>query len=166
MKSVVHMQTDIVVADYTNPKHAEDILLLLDHYACDPAGGGLGLSDFVKTNLVPELVKLATAFSVLGYVQGEAVGLVNCFMAFSTFKCKPLVNIHDIVVLDRFRSKGIGQLLLAKVEKIAKEKGACKLTLEVLDNNHGAKAAYTKFGFAAYELDPEYGPAVFYEKVL
>jgi hypothetical protein len=26
-----------------------------------------------------------------------AVGLVNCFEGFSTFACKPLVNVHELL---------------------------------------------------------------------
>ena len=45
-------------------------------------------------------------------------------------------------------------------------RGCCKLTLEVLDNNFIAKALYKKFGFSDYQLDPEYGNALFWEKKL
>ncbi len=49
-------------------------------------------------------------------------------------------------------------------EQLAKAKNCCKVTLEVLDNNVGAKRAYEKFGFGGYELDPESGKAVFWQK--
>jgi GNAT superfamily N-acetyltransferase len=160
------MDLEIVTADYTHPQHARDIVFLLDHYASDPAGGGEGLSDFTKSNLVAALARLPHAFSLLCYLDGQPAGLVNCFVGFSTFQCKPLVNIHDIVVLDALRGKGIGPRLLQGVEAVAREKGACKLTLEVLDRNGRARAAYAKAGFSAYELDPAYGRAVFLEKVL
>ena len=50
---------------------------------------------------------------------------------------------------------------LAKVEEIAKAKGCCKITLEVLSNNEVAKASYSKYGFKGYELDPKVGHAIF-----
>ena len=56
--------------------------------------------------------------------------------------------------------------MLDEVERIAKEKGCCKLTLEVLEGNIVAKKAYEKFGFSSYELDPATGKALFWEKVL
>ncbi|MFT5906124.1 MAG: ribosomal protein S18 acetylase RimI-like enzyme, partial [Cryomorphaceae bacterium] len=40
----------------------------------------------------------------------------------------------------------------------------CKITLEVLSKNEVAKSAYQKFGFSGYELDPEAGKALFWEK--
>lgn len=160
------MNFNVIVADYSNPKHARDIVSLLNHYATDAAGGGKELNDYTKKNLVKELAKLPFAFSVLCYVDDAPAGLVNCFTLFSTFKCKPAINIHDLVVHNRYRRQGISQLLLSEVEKIAKEKEACKITLEVLEKNEAAKNSYAKFGFVGYELDPQYGKAVFLEKTL
>ena len=160
------MALEIVRADYGNPRHARDLVFLLNHYAADPLGGGEPLSEFTKSNLIAELAKRPHAFSVLCYAEDAPVGLANCFTGFSTFKCKPLVNIHDIVVLKAFRGKGIGPRMLEWIEAFAREMGACKLTLEVLDQNDSAKTAYAKAGFSAYELDPTYGQAVFLEKTL
>lgn len=70
------------------------------------------------------------------------------------------------MVLQQYRKQGISQLLLSEVEKIAKAKGACKITLEVLEKNYAAKNSYAKFGFVSYELNPKYGQAVFLEKIL
>jgi len=89
---------------------------------------------------------------------------VNCFEAFSTFLCKPLINIHDLVVIETYRSRGVSQRMLEKVEEIAKSKGCCKLTLEVLSGNVAAKSSYRKFGFDDYMLDPEAGSALFWQK--
>jgi ribosomal protein S18 acetylase RimI-like enzyme len=58
----------------------------------------------------------------------------------------------------------LSQLMLSKVEEIAKAKGCCKITLEVLEGNEIAKNAYRKFGFSSYELDPAMGRALFWQK--
>uniref|UniRef100_UPI0035583619 GNAT family N-acetyltransferase n=2 Tax=Pseudomonadota TaxID=1224 RepID=UPI0035583619 len=58
------------------------------------------------------------------------------------------------------------QKMLAKVEEIARQRGCCKLTLEVLEGNEVAKAAYQKQGFDGYQLDPQMGRAMFWQKVL
>ena len=160
------MNIDIVVADYFNNSHANDLVFLLDKYASDPAGGSKGLSQYVRDNLVGELAKLPFAFSIICYVEGLPAGLINCFSLFSTFKCKPLVNIHDLFVLAQFRNQGISQLMLQEVERIARDRQACKITLEVLKKNQPARNAYSKFGFVGYELDPKYGNAIFLEKTL
>lgn len=161
-----NMNVEVVIADYLNEKHAVDLGYLLGQYALDPMGGGEPLTDFVKDNLASALSKIPHAFSVICYVDGKPAGLINCFENFSTFQCKPLINIHDIVVSQRFRGLGISQLMLAKVEALAIEKGCCKITLEVLEGNEVARKSYIKFGFAGYELDPQMGKALFWQKTI
>lgn len=160
------MNIDIKIADYLNKNHANDIGWLMNIYAEDPMGGNNPLSDDVKQNLAKELSKLPHAFTVISYVDGKPAGLINCFEAFSTFKCKPLINIHDIIVIKEFRSLGICQKMLDKVEQQAKDKGCCKITLEVLEGNEVAQKAYLKFGFDGYELDPKMGKALFWQKLI
>jgi ribosomal protein S18 acetylase RimI-like enzyme len=56
--------------------------------------------------------------------------------------------------------------MLGLVQTIARERGACKLTLEVLSGNLGALRLYTRLGFAQYQLDPAAGTAQFLQKWL
>lgn len=160
------MSIDIVIADYQNPAQGNDLLMLLDGYAQDPMGGGEALPPAVKASLLAELARLPHAFTVLAYVDNKPAGLINCFLGFSTFAAKPLVNIHDVVVSASFRGLGLSQKMMAKVEQVAREKGCCKMTLEVLEGNDIAKGSYRKFGFSGYELDPQMGKAVFWQKKL
>ena len=156
----------VVDVDYADPGHARALLDLLDHYARDPAGGGQGLRPEVLAGLVPALAARPTAFSVLAFEGGEAVGLVNCFEGFSTFAARPLVNVHDVVVRDTHRGRGIAERMLERVEALARARGACKLTLEVLSGNAPALRVYERAGFAAYALDPAIGTARFLQKSL
>ena len=160
------MALRIEAVDYTNPQQAQEFVYLLNEYALDPMGGGKPLSDFVTQNLALEMSKRDYAFSFICYVDDKPAGLINCIESFSSFACKPLVNIHDIVVLRDYRGLGISQKLLAKAEDVAREKGCCKLTLEVLSGNEVAKNAYRKHGFSGYELDPQKGSALFWQKNL
>jgi GNAT superfamily N-acetyltransferase len=160
------MSTTITLADYSNPTHQAAIIELLDEYARDPMGGGEGLSNRVKENLPTTLADTANAFSILALVDGDPAGLINCFQTLSTFKCKPLVNIHDVMVSKALRGRGLSTAMLKEVEKIAQQRGCCKLTLEVLEGNSIARNAYAKFGFSGYELDPAMGKAMFWEKPL
>lgn len=160
------MNIKVIEVDYSDSRQAKDLVSLLSVYAQDPMGGGNALDDYVVSNLVDELSSRPYAFSVLCYVEGIPVGLINCFEAFSTFSCKPLVNIHDVIVMKKYRGHNISQRMLSKVEEIAKFKGCCKLTLEVLSENEAAKSSYTKFGFSDYELDPKMGTAQFWQKLI
>ncbi|CAN5194326.1 GNAT family N-acetyltransferase [soil metagenome] len=160
------MTVEIVRADYGDPRHAEAIVELLDAYARDPMGGGQPLNDKSKAGLVAALAARPTALSVLAFVDGEPAGLINAFEGFSTFKCAPLLNIHDVAVSPAFRKRGLARRMLKVVEVLAVERGCCKLTLEVLDGNGPAKALYDSIGFAGYSLDPATGSARFWEKPL
>ena len=164
MERAAHLQ--VMQANYADPLHAQAVVDLLDAYARDPAGGGEPLSDFARQRLVPELAARPTAFSVLAFEGSQAVGLVNCIEGFSTFACRPLVNVHDVAVLASHRGRGVGQRMLAHVEALARERGACKLTLEVLSGNHGAVRLYERAGFAPYVLDEAMGQAQFFQKWL
>jgi ribosomal protein S18 acetylase RimI-like enzyme len=155
-----------VRAIYADPMHASALVMLLDAYASDPAGGGEGLSDFAKTHLVASLAARPQAYSVLAFEGDQPVGLVNCIEGFSTFACRPLVNVHDVAVLVSHRGRGIAERMLALAEAIARERGAVKLTLEVLSGNQGAMRLYQRLGFAGYQLDPAMGTAVFLQKWL
>ena len=153
-------------ADYADPADAAAIVMLLDAYASDPAGGGEPLEDFAKTNLVRELAARPQAFSILAFDGDVPVGLVNCIEGFSTFKCLPLVNVHDVAVLASHRGRGIAEQMLALAETMARERGAVKMTLEVLSGNAPAVKLYTRIGYAGYQLDPAMGTANFMQKWL
>jgi GNAT superfamily N-acetyltransferase len=157
---------EVIEADLNLPAHANALVRLMDEYALDPMGGGQGLSDDVKANLPGELAKRKTAHVILAFIDAEPAGLLVCIEGFSTFACKPLLNIHDVIVALPHRGKGLSKRLLQKAEAIAIELGCCKITLEVLEGNHTAQAAYRSFGFNGYELNPQMGKALFWEKKL
>lgn len=160
--------TDISInrADYSNPIHAKDLVLLMNEYAQDPMGGGEGLSEFCQDNLVKKLQNFPTAYSWLAYHQLQPVGLLNAFLGFSTFKCQPLMNIHDVIVQQQARGLGISRQLFEAAEAHARTLGCCKMTLEVLSGNEPAKRAYHAFGYNNYQLDESTGIAEFWQKYL
>ena len=160
------MTLRVVAVDLKNEANSKAWLELLDHYARDPMGGGTGLSEYAKANLVSVLQALPTFHGALAWSGDEAVGLINCFAGFSTFAARPLLNIHDVVTRADRRGQGVGRALLDWVAERARTLGCCKLTLEVLSNNHAALAAYRRAGFAPYELDPAAGPALMMQKLL
>lgn len=157
---------EVVRVRYDDPAHATALVELLDAYARDPAGGGQPLSDFARDNLADALAARPFIFSLLAFDGATPVGLINAIEGFSTFACRPLVNVHDVIVLERHRGRGIAAHLFAGVEAIARERGACKLTLEVLSGNLTARGLYEKLGFADYQLDPAMGHAQFLHKWL
>jgi ribosomal protein S18 acetylase RimI-like enzyme len=160
------LNIDITRVDYRNPTQAAALVLVLDAYARDAMGGSHPLEAHTKRDLAEALALRPHAFSVLAFDGDLPVGLINCFEGFSTFACKPLVNIHDVAVMPEYRGRGIAQLMMAEVERIALERGCCKLTLEVLSGNTAAQALYSKLGFGGYKLGETSGAAQFLQKKL
>jgi ribosomal protein S18 acetylase RimI-like enzyme len=160
------MSVELKIVDYADPKQAADFMMLLDHYSQDPMGSGAPLPDEVKNTLVAEIQKRDFFASAIAYVDGKPAALVNFAEGFSTFSAKPLVNVHDLVVHADFRGQGLSHKLLKFVEDEAKERGCCKVTLEVLSENTVAIKSYEKFGFKPYQLTEAGGPAQFWQKKL
>jgi GNAT superfamily N-acetyltransferase len=156
----------IVEADLNDSAYYPTIIRLLDAYSSDPMGDGKPLSEETREALIPGLPKHPTTTVFLALHNSEAVGIAICFLGFSTFAAKPLLNIHDLAVLPEYRRQGIGRQLLAAVEQKARETGCCKLTLEVLENNHPAKRIYEQFGFAPAMYQAAAGRALFFSKRL
>ena len=157
---------EVVLVDYGNAAHSAALVDLLDAYAQDPAGGGTPLEAEVRAGLPAALAARPQAFSVLAYDGAQPVGLINCIEGFSTFACKPLVNVHDVVVRASHRGQRVAQRMFERVEQEARARGACKLTLEVLSGNAPALRSYEREGFVGYQLDPAFGHAVFLQKKL
>ena len=139
-------------ANYADPVHARGIVDLIDSYARDPMGGGQPLRADVRARLVPGLHAHPTSLVLLALADQDAVGVAVCFLGFSTFEARPLVNVHDLAVLPQHRGRGVGRALLAGVEQRARARGCCKITLEVLDENAPARQLYARFGFRDFAV--------------
>ena len=152
--------------DLSRPEHAQALTELISRYARDPMGGGEDLTPEVKAVLAERLRQRGDYFGVMALDGDRPVALINCFEGFSTFMARPLMNVHDVYVDPDYRSQGLARRMLQRVEAEARTRGCCKLTLEVLDGNLAAIASYRRFGFETYALDPAYGRAQFWQKLL
>lgn len=147
-----HTSISIIQADLDNPHHQADLVAMLDTYAQDPMGGGKPMAEDVKARLVPGLRAHPASYSFLAYrgdpdKGGEAVGIANCFLGFSTFAGRPLINIHDLAVSATVRRMGVGRMLLDAVKAKAESLDCCAVTLEVRDDNPAARKLYANYGF-------------------
>jgi ribosomal protein S18 acetylase RimI-like enzyme len=134
-------------ADLSDPLDANGMLEVLDSYAADPVGGGQPLTRDVRDRLPSMLLEHSSALVLLAFANERPVGVAICFFALSTFRARPLLNIHDLAVLPDYRGRGVGRALLQAAEDQARQKGCCKLTLEVQDDNTRARVLYQHFGF-------------------
>jgi ribosomal protein S18 acetylase RimI-like enzyme len=137
----------VLLADLTSSDHQQAITDLLDMYCRDEFGDSRPLGEEVRSSLILGLVRHGGARVFLAYEGERPVGLALCFVGFSSFKAKPLLNIHDIAVRPEFRGQGVGRQLLAAVEDHARAAGCCKVTLEVRSDNARAQRAYRAAGF-------------------
>ena len=135
-------------ADLRDPADLRDYLAMLGAYARDSMGAGGPLATDVTERLACELPTHPTLHALLAVHAGGAVGFATCFVGYSTFRARPLLNIHDIAVLTEWRGRGIGTALLETTENLARSLGCCAVTLEVRSDNPGAQTLYRRHGVA------------------
>ena len=140
----------VQIADLENPQHQAAILSLLDMYCRDEFGSGKPLPEDTAAGLLGGL-RDARGTCFLAQEGNEFVGLALCLPSFSSFRARPILNIHDIAVSPAYRGRGTGQSLLQAVAEEARRRGCCKVTLEVREDNAVAKAAYLRAGFSGTE---------------
>ena len=153
-------------ADLADPEQAAVLVEMFDAYMRDPMEGGSAPSAQVKRELIPGL-RAHPACYVFFALRGEKpVGFAICFLGFSTFNARPLINLHDIFVHASARGAGIGKLILDRIEAKARSINGCAITPEVREDNHRARGLYRKFGFARAEVGAQRVPIEFWRKGL
>ncbi|MEO1497784.1 MAG: GNAT family N-acetyltransferase [Planctomycetota bacterium] len=171
------MTPTIRLANLDDPRDADAVVFLIDTYSRDPFGNGAPLDASIRQRLASALREHPTTRVFVAFDDasedgsdnasdgGRPIGLATCFVGFSTFAARQLINVHDLSVVPEARGKGVGRALLRAVEAHAREHGYCKVTLEVVEHNDHARGLYESEGFgqATYA---EGGGALFYAKPL
>jgi ribosomal protein S18 acetylase RimI-like enzyme len=160
---------EVAEADLSREADAAALVMLLDAYARDPMGGEQPLPGAVRERVVPDLRERAangTAVVLLARRAGEPLGVAVCFLGYSTFAARPLLNLHDLAVVDKARGAGVGRALLAAVESAARARGCVKVTLEVREDNARARRLYEHVGFADYTTGDATTRTLFLERKL
>lgn len=141
-----HRNCTVRLAELADPNAAQEVLKLLEHYAEHPLGNGGPLPASVRETVIEGLRKHPTTLIFLADLGSLVVGMAVCFVGFSTFKAKPLINIHDLVVHSDWRGRGIGSALIDAVVAHAQDRLWCAVTLEVRADNL-ARRLYAHKGF-------------------
>ena len=81
--------------------------------------------------------------------EGQAVGFALFFHNFSTFLAKPGLYLEDLFVRPEARGRGHGKALLARLAKLAVERGCGRFEWSVLDWNTPSIEFYKSFGAVA-----------------
>jgi ribosomal protein S18 acetylase RimI-like enzyme len=145
--------------DFNKKEHQQALTSLLNHYMSDPMGNHPPHDEHKQSLLLKGLSNHPTAFVLFLLCDGRYTGMATCFVNYSTFKLKPYLYVHDVVVCKEHRSKGFGKALIQKLVEISKERDYCKITLEVREDNPSAQSVYRSIGFE--ECDPR---MLFWEK--
>ena len=91
-------------------------------------------------------------------LNGEMVGFAAYYYQLVSFPAKKVLYLEDIFVKEEVRGQGIGNLFLAKLEELAKEKNCLKMMWKCLAQNQTSRNFYEHIGA---KLDTEW---VIYEK--
>ncbi len=77
---------------------------------------------------------------------GEGMGFTQLYPSFSSVSTQGTYILNDLFVSAEHRKKGVGEALMERAKKFAKEKGAKGITLET-DSNNPAQNLYERLGW-------------------
>jgi GNAT superfamily N-acetyltransferase len=86
------------------------------------------------------------AEAMVAEVGGELAAFALYFTNFSTFLAQPGLYLEDLYVQPAHRGKGVGEALLARLGKLAVERGYGRFEWSVLDWNENAIRFYQRMG--------------------
>lgn len=142
------MSTPFADSFLVRPAGAEDLpalSALFDSYrqfyrqSADPFGCRNFLQQRMERGDARQLVAQSPEGSLLGFVQ--------LYPLWSSVRMKPLWLLNDLFVAETSRSKGAGSALLEAAKELARQTGACGLSLETTPDNLKAMALYKRSGF-------------------
>ncbi len=88
---------------------------------------------------------------LLAHYEGECAGFALFFPNYSTFLAQAGLYLEDLYVKPHLRAKGIGFALLARLARIAAERGCGRLEWDVLDWNEPSIQFYKRLGAVAMD---------------
>lgn len=140
-----YMKVEIV--DFSLQEHQAAFFRLLDAYMLDEMGLQRPLEHLHAEKVMTDLRQHSSYRGFMVKKGSEYLALANCFINYSTFAGRRLINIHDFVVHPQHRGQGAGLFLLNAIAGYARENNFCRINLEVREDNDKAMNLYRKFGF-------------------
>jgi len=86
--------------------------------------------------------------TLIAEVEGRPVGVLTLFPTYSTYKGRPCLHVNDLYVAPEARQRGVARRLMARVCRLALDRGCCRVELKVLENN-AARDFYESIGMGA-----------------
>lgn len=112
-------------------------------------------SDLYKLEEVYKVVKANNHYILLGaFVDGELLGSVMGIVCYDLVgECRPFMVIENVVVASRARRKGVGHMLMAKLEEIAHERGCWYIILVSGEQRKEAHVFYESLGYREEKVE-------------
>ncbi len=82
----------------------------------------------------------------IAYYKGEPAGFATWYWTFSTFKCRPGLYLEDLYVREAYRRLGAGRAIMARLARMAVDRGCDRMSWLVLDWNVNAQNFYAQLG--------------------
>lgn len=146
---------EVRLADLAQQQDRRAVVEMTQVYATDAQGGGRPLDPDVADALAEFLASHPAALIFLAFEGRRPVGIATCALSFSTFRARPILNIHDLAVRPEAQGRGVASLLLDAVRAEAGRRGCCRLSLEVGGTNERARDIYAAWGFRGAREDDE-----------
>ncbi|HVI50000.1 MAG TPA: GNAT family N-acetyltransferase [Candidatus Sulfotelmatobacter sp.] len=86
---------------------------------------------------------------LLAELDGTVRGMTILYQAYSSWRGAATLMIHDLFIEEEARGSGAGKALVTAAAKLAAERGACRLDVNVLNWNEKARRFYESLGFNA-----------------
>lgn len=135
--------------DWSSTQDQQGVAEMMGVYHADTFGAGTPMDPATADQAIADLSQTPHAICLLARENHQATGYALCFFGYSSFKAAKVLNIHDLAVHPDHRGQGIGRALIEAAAQTARQAGACRLTLEVLETNHVAQKLYQSEGFSA-----------------
>ncbi len=94
--------------------------------------------------------------AILAFLDGEPAGVALFHTRFSTWLGRPGLYLEDLYVTEAARSRGVGRRLMARLARVAVERGWGRIDFHVLDWNP-ARGFYHRLGMSHLDGWLRYG---------
>lgn len=121
----------------SKPEMLEHIALLQEMYP------NLSVEDYAKDldEMIPN-----NYIQVAVFENGECLGLSGVWFGTKLW-CGKYIELDNIIVSNKFRSKGVGKLIFDYVQNLGEEMGVSMLSLDSYTTNHKAHKFFYNEGF-------------------
>jgi len=131
-----------------NKRDNESIVLLLNEFMNTTDQTNRAEIDI---SVIDKLKKLSTTKIYLCENSDDIIGIAVCFIGFSTYNQRELLNIHDFFISSDWQGKGIGKKFLQYIDEECIKNNWCRVTLEVCGDNSNAIKLYSDSGYIGNE---------------